>query len=165
MFCRSVFVLFLLVIVLIVLQFTASDFHFDIFFIIAIALFVLLRFTVSDYQFGIFKLVWSISILAVKLMLIMLYLFHIKLQDFCESQKGILVRIESWDENDWIRKQMKTGKDMCLTNYFSCKNKLCYLCVCYKWLAYLLHSLFLIKIILNLKRSPSIFGEKYMCTW
>jgi EamA domain-containing membrane protein RarD len=47
-------------------------------------------------------------------MLIMLYLFHVKLQDFCESQKGILVRIESWDENDWIRKQMKTGKDMIL---------------------------------------------------
>jgi EamA domain-containing membrane protein RarD len=47
-------------------------------------------------------------------MLIMLYLFHVKLQDFCESQKCILVRIESWDENDWIRKQMKTGKDMIL---------------------------------------------------
>ena len=67
MFCRSLFVLILLVIVLsVLLRFTASDYPFwylqtfliclFVLFLLAIVLSVLLRFTASDYPFGIFKL-------------------------------------------------------------------------------------------------------------
>jgi len=55
MFCRSLFVLFLFVIVLSVLRFTDSDCPFFIFNLLAIVLSVL-RFTDSDYPFFIFNL-------------------------------------------------------------------------------------------------------------
>ena len=54
-FCRLLFVLFLLTIVLSVLLFTASDYPFGIFTLLTIVLAVLL-FTASDYPFGIFTL-------------------------------------------------------------------------------------------------------------
>ena len=53
-FCRSLFVLFLLVIVLCVLWFMASDYPFGIFTLLTIVLSVL-WFMASDYPFGIFK--------------------------------------------------------------------------------------------------------------
>ena len=57
MFCRTLFILFLLAIVLSVfLRFMASDYIFGIFKLLAIVLSVLLQFMASDYIFGIFKL-------------------------------------------------------------------------------------------------------------
>jgi hypothetical protein len=65
MFCISLFVLFLLTIVLSVLRFKDSDYLFGIFklffclfilFLLAIVVSVLLRLTTSDYAFGILKL-------------------------------------------------------------------------------------------------------------
>ena len=55
MFCRSLFVLFLLAIVWSFLRFTASDYPFGIFTLLAIVLSVL-QFMAFNYPFGIFKL-------------------------------------------------------------------------------------------------------------
>jgi hypothetical protein len=57
MFCRSLFVLFLSVIIFFVLWFTVSDYPFGIFWLPL----WYLRFTVSDYPFGILDLQYLIT--------------------------------------------------------------------------------------------------------
>jgi hypothetical protein len=84
MLCRSLFVLFLLVIVLSVLRFTASDYSFGIFTRFVIALFVI-WFTASDYSFGI---LWSLCCLSFDLRLLITSLVSFDHCVVCHSIYG-----------------------------------------------------------------------------